>query len=607
MKKNKGLKITIIILAILIILSVIAFALIYVFTDLFKSNKELFAKYAVSMMQEKTAFLPNNLKEYTNKKLTTPYENNGSLTANISSNSNEQINSMFNFANNARINFSGKVDAANNRDEQNINVFYTNDVSLPFNYKHVEDIYALQADFALPNYVGIENNNIPELLQKLGVNIDSSVEIPNKIEGQDLETIKFSDEEMKSLYNNYLMPAINNLTDDKFSKMENSDGSVDYTITLTVEDLKSILIQLLQTLSQDTTLIGKINSIYQEISNSTETIITADDVNNMIANLQETKVNDGDLTVTITQFNGKVNKVDITIISSSESNSNSVDSSTEETEANFTIIKEETSSNLTYDISLNMLSGETEITGGLEMSYTNINTNSVVENYAITVNVNDTTNLKYSFSNNVVFANSVGIADFDLNNTIVLNNYQAADIQTFLNQLGTIITNKNEEQMKKIGYPTELINPIYMWIAGPALNLYIYNMTSNITSSANLNDQAVATYNQQFLNYEGTRTGTQVRTLVNLVSSHNASNAQEPSKQIQITSEKYEQGQTLAAPTTPIGEITPPALMSGKTYNVTFAYDPTTGYITACGITEEGNINNGNSSSNSIVEVNALN
>lgn len=607
MKKNKGLKITIIILAILIILSVIAFALIYVFTDLFKSNKELFAKYAVSMMQEKTAFLPNNLKEYTNKKLTTPYENNGSLTANISSNSNEQINSMFNFANNARINFSGKVDAANNRDEQNINIFYTNDVSLPFNYKHVEDIYALQADFALPNYVGIENNNIPELLQKLGVNIDSSVEIPNKIEGQDLESIKFSDEEMKGLYNNYLMPAINNLNDDKFSKMENSDGSVDYAITLTVEDLKNILIQMLQTLSQDTSLISKINSIYQEISNGTETIITADDVNDMISNLQETKVNDGDLTVTITQFNGKVNKVDITIISSSESNSNSVDSSTEETEANFTIIKEETSSNLTYDISLNMLSGETEITGGLEMSYTNINTSSVVENYAITVNVNDMTNLKYSFSNNVVFANSVGIADFDLNNTIVLNNYQTADIQTFLNQLGTIITNKNEEQMKKIGYPTELINPIYMWIAGPALNLYIYNMTSNITSSANLNDQAVAAYNQQFLNYEGTRTGTQVRTLVNLVSSHNASNAQEPSKQIQITSEKYEQGQTLAAPTTPIGEITPPALMSGKTYNVTFAYDPTTGYITACGITEEGNINNGNSSSNSIVEVNALN
>lgn len=607
MKKNKGLKITIIILAILIILSIIAFALIYVFTDLFKSNKELFAKYAVSMMQEKTAFLTSNLKEYINKKSTTPYENNGSLTANISSNSNEQINNMFNFANNARINFSGKVDAANNRDEQNINIFYTNDVSLPFNYKHVEDIYALQADFALPNYVGIENNNIPELLQKLGVNIDSSVEIPNKIEGQELESIKFSDEEMKGLYNNYFMPAINNLTDDKFSKMENSDGSVDYAITLTVEDLKNILIQMLQTLSQDTSLISKINSIYQEISNSTETIITADDVNDMISNLQETKVNDGDLTVTITQFNGKVNKVDITIISSSESNSNSVDSSTEEIEANFTIIKEETSSNLTYDISLNMLSGETEITGGLEMSYTNINTNSVVENYAITVNVNDMTNLKYSFSNNVVFANSVGIADFDLNNTIVLNNYQAADIQTFLNQLGTIITNKNEEQMKKIGYPTELINPIYMWIAGPALNLYIYNMTSNITSSANLNDQAVAAYNQQFLNYEGTRTGTQVRTLVNLVSSHNASNAQEPSKQIQITSEKYEQGQTLAAPTTPIGEITPPALMSGKTYNVTFAYDPTTGYITACGITEEGNINNGNSSSNSIVEVNALN
>ena len=46
---------------------------------------------------------------------------------------------------------------------------------------------------------------------------------------------------------------------------------------------------MLQNLSQDTSLISKINSIYQEISNGTETIITADDVNDMISNLQETK------------------------------------------------------------------------------------------------------------------------------------------------------------------------------------------------------------------------------------------------------------------------------------------------------------------------------
>ena len=119
---------------------------------------------------------------------------------------------------------------------------------------------------------------------------------------------------------------IKKVSGEKIEEIKNAEKTIiiyeaPHKMKNTLEDLKNILIQMLQNLSQDTSLISKINSIYQEISNGTETIITADDVNDMISNLQETKVNDGDLTVTITQFNGKVNKVDITIISSSESNS----------------------------------------------------------------------------------------------------------------------------------------------------------------------------------------------------------------------------------------------------------------------------------------------
>ena len=73
------------------------------------------------------------------------------------------------------------------------------------------------------------------------------------------------------------------------------------------------------------------------------------------------------------------------------------------------------------------------------MSYNNINTNSVVENHSITTTINDIVNMQYNFSNNVVFANSVGIVDFDLSNTIILNNYKQEDIQIFLSQLGPII------------------------------------------------------------------------------------------------------------------------------------------------------------------------
>lgn len=591
MKKHRGLIIAIIIIAILIVLAVSAFAVIYIFTDIFKTDKQLFAKYATSMVQEKTAFFPEILKEYTTKKQTTPYENNGSFTANITSENSSalattadptsQINSMLNYANNTRINFSGKVDKANNRTEQNINIFYTNDISLPFNYKQVGDIYALQADFVLPNYIGIENNNIPELLQKLGINVNS-IEMPSKIEVQELKSLKLSEEEIMHLYNNYLTPVVTNLADDKFSKKENSDGSKDYILTLTSEDLKNILIQELQTLSQDTAIINKINSIYQEIFSETSSIITKENIEDIIANLQETEASNGDLIITITQIDGKVNKIDFNIISTSET-------SLDETEANITITKDETSSNLTYNFEVTIQNSETEISGGFETSYTNINTNSVVENYSVTANLNNMSNVEYNFSNNVVFANTVGITDFDLNNTIILNNYPENEVQIFLNQLMPIIAQKNEEQMKEIGYPAELVNPIYMWFMGPGLSLYIYNMTSDTIGSADLESQATAVYNQEFLQYEGNITGVQARTLVNTIETHNNSYTNEPSKQIQITSEDYGNNGVLEAPTVSIGQTTAPALISTNQYKVTFAYDPTTGYITACGITNVTN------------------
>lgn len=600
MKKNKGLKIAIIILIILIVLVIATFALLYVFTDLFKSDKQLFAKYAVSMMNEKTAFFPTTLQEYINKKETMPYENNGSFTTNVAVSNNSssttmtasdptaQINSMLSYGNNTRINFSGKIDKVNNKNEQDINIFYTNDVSLPFKFKQVGDIYALQADFVLPNYIGIENNNIPELLQKFGLDTGSA-EIPSKIEPKELQSLKLSSEEISHLYNNYVAPVINNLTDEKFSKIENADSSISYTLTLTSEDLKNILIQELQILGQDTVVINKINSIYQEMYNETDTIITSEDINDLIANLQETEVEEGELAITITQLNAKVNKIDITAITAGDSSLTTTENSTDTTETNITISKNETNSNFTYDITLSMQNGDSQISGGIEISYNNINTNSVAENYSVTANLNDMTNIEYNFSNNVNFVDSVNIVDFDLNNTIVLNNYPDTEVQIFMSQLGTVIAQKNASQMQEIGYPTELINPMYMWIMGPSLSLYIYNMSSATINDSDLNSQAVAVYNQEFLQYEGTRTGSQVRTLVNAIRTHNSTNANDPSRQIQITNENYGEGGTLTAPTTSIGEVATPALVSERQYIVTFAYDPTTGYITACGIAEAGN------------------
>ncbi len=122
------------------------------------------------------------------------------------------------------------------------------------------------------------------------------------------------------------------------------------------------------------------------------------------------------------------------------------------------------------------------------------------------------------------------------------------------------------------------------------LGMFIYNQAADTLGSTNLSGQQVDSYNSEFLQYSGTRQGSQVTTLVNNVKSHNRSNTDDPSQQIQLTNEDYgEDGGSLAAPTEAITSYSNPRILSAKTYKVTFAYDPNSGLITAVGIVEKTN------------------
>ncbi len=55
-KHNKGLKIAIITLMIILVIG-IAFSCLYFFTDIFKSNKELFFKYTAQIVEQENGFI----------------------------------------------------------------------------------------------------------------------------------------------------------------------------------------------------------------------------------------------------------------------------------------------------------------------------------------------------------------------------------------------------------------------------------------------------------------------------------------------------------------------------------------------------------------------
>ena len=593
MKKKKTLLIVIIVLIvwILIIGGIVAF--LFLGTDLFKSDKELFAKYVASMAEKETGFFPISLNDYENRKMNNAYEVNGTFSVNteilatansMQSSSTDQssmaaqlmlIESLVDYGNNTNISYSGKVDNQNKKVEQNIQINYQDGVSLPLNYKQVGDVYGLQADFVSSDYIAIENNNLPALLQKLGAT--NITNVPNKIEIQEIESLNFTDEEKQHIYDNYVANVLMEISDDKFTKTENNDGSVSYTLTLSVNEVKDLLVKELQILSEDTMMIDKINNIFQEVSSNSAQTITSQDILDLVdeMNVETTTANDN-FVITVTQNSGEVNSL---VIST--------------TDMKVSITKNVQDSNLSYTIAMNANIEEIgEIVFSFDMSYSGINTDNVSETYKISANIPQMANVEYTLNNNVNFSNSVNIDDFDTN-TIILNddNYSSTEIQNFMTQVVQLVMQKNIEQMQQIGYPTEMVNPMAMWVVGPGLGMYMYSSQQGVMDNTDLSAQEILAYNSQFTQYEGTISGIQVNTLISTIRAHNNSNISDYNSQIQITNDEYDQDgndtvNALTAPATYDDIVN--NINTGSTYVVTFAYDPTTGYVTSCGIVEQG-------------------
>ena len=464
--KKKGLIVTIIVLVVLIILAGGTFAYIYFGTDFLLSERQGFEKYALQLVMGDNKFISNNIESYLYKKENTPYTTNGNISADtiITENSeansteNQKLTEILDYCNKAYISFDGKVDNTNRKFEQNISINYSDTVKFPFTIRTDGDVYGIQSDNIGSTFIAIENNNIPDLLQKFGIEDVSNV--PNKLEYGELESMNLTEEEEKHILNTYILPIYNNITDDKFSKQDNSDESVTYTLTLTTDELKNILIQTLEIFKEDQYMIDKLNSEIQEIygNNYDETSmeINQKSIQEIITEIENYTVQEGTVKFSITQKDRKVSNINISygdiVLNISKLSSNQ---SVEE-----------------YNISISK-SGYTIIE--LKISYSGINTNSVTEQYIVTLNIENKTNTTYQYSNIITFGGNISFESLNATNAAILNNYSSEQLLPFLGQVGMRIIQTNTEQMNELGYPTELINPLFMWFLMPTISSFMQN------------------------------------------------------------------------------------------------------------------------------------
>lgn len=501
-KKNKKMLIILIILCIILILGV-TFAILYFATDLFKSNQELFLKYASKAFENsEDSFIGTDISEYFNKKEQTPYQNQGTLTPNISTQNGQE---QFENVNNFDISYTGGIDNLNSRLKEDISLNYSNDSKMEFSYQKVGEQIGLQTDYVNSKYIVSTAEEIPNLDADLG----NVIEVLSKI--QELKNIDLSWEEIARIRDTYFNVLSSNLTEDNFVKVSSSDVT-GYQLNITGDELKNITLKLLETLQNDTETLDKINE-YLKVQSSSNSITVND-----IAKLIEDINNNQDIlnkTVKMTVYvnGGNLNRLEINI------NENILD-----------ITKNKVDTNVGYNISFKG-TGDNPVNILLNLNFTNITSNEgITEDYELQIGNNDIT-YNYKLNNNINFQSASNIEDFSDDNAMILSNYDSAEVTSFISQVRQRIIDVNKELMERIGL-LENENPLFMSL--PDLSKF-FNI--NIAGTK-LSEEEINAFNQKFELYQSTKlAGVTVKGLLTTIDQNNEQqeNGETGNSQLMIT------------------------------------------------------------------------
>ena len=555
---NKKSIVKILIIIVIILLLLLGAVLVYIATDLFKTEKTAFFKYLTQIGNQENGFFENNIVQYYNNLENRPHQNEGKISINATGPEDEQEN--YEMLKNFNISFSGQTDRANNKANQNISINYNENVNFEFGYKQIEDIYGLQSEYVSPKYITVDINNTENFEN---TNVVSLIQL---IEGfKNLETLKeipFSQEEIASLWQNAVAIINNQLSEDKFSKVE-EDGQTGYKLSITGEDLQNIAVQLLEALKNDENTLNKVNEYIKKQKNSAS--ITATTINNYIKEIQQnTSIKSQNFEITIYKTMGKANRILITT-------------------GEYKIqLKKEKGETLNYELSCEQTTQDGTTTKySLVADYSGLDSmQNVKETYKIGFEASDSEQqgtMEYKFENQVSFIESTTIEDFDDENSLLLSDYDKEQVESFLQAVDERLQEVNKQKMEELGV-SENENPLNT-ILGMGAYSYVINSTD---TTAQMTELEINSFNQEFEVYEGTNLqGQTVRGLLSTILNNNQSeDAIALIKEINFNGEEYDAGEQNI---TFIKED----IDTQKSYRVEFERDQETGIIYRAVINEK--------------------
>ena len=247
--KKKIISIIIVILLILVGVGIF----LYLKTDMFKSNQQLFWNYAIKNSEVTELFNNDSVKEIKNKKINNSYKINSKLDINtedgeylINSNTNSKnLNDIF-----TQVEFT--------KDSENI---------VDFNLVKKNNVVGLKMDELANGYITLKNSDLKSLAEKIG--LENTNSFPDNINwGTYVDILEIQQDDVDYISNKYMKLIINDTNKKNYEKSGSAGIKINdkihtattYKMTITENESKKILSDVFNELSKDSRTLNIISS-----------------------------------------------------------------------------------------------------------------------------------------------------------------------------------------------------------------------------------------------------------------------------------------------------------------------------------------------------------
>ena len=473
MNKNKStLIVKILIIVFIIILLIVGALIVYLSTDLFKSNKDLFTKYAMQILGEENSFIESDVINHYEKIMQTPFQNESTLSFNITGGDAQQAQRVAQ----TNVTLNGQIDVKNKSFDENLSINYSPEVTLPIELRMKNGLFGYKQEQYISSKFIVDD-------RKSSTSSSSS----------NTNTQSITIEDIKAIFEKYGEIIFSGLTDDKFSKEKNDNDTV-YKLTLTNVDLNNLEKSVLETLKDDSQTIEKLGL------NSSNIESALDDIED-----ESQKNSDETIEFNLYKQNGNISKIEL-----------------KNEEMTISIEKSLENNNLQYKI---LLGNEKGNLVEIDLSYSGLASQEEEANIVLQLNSQNSSssssasNISYTLNNKVSFLDSCNIEDFNDDNALIFSKYDEEQIDSLTDSINERMTKVNEMQMEELGIDVSQ-NPLGV-ITIP-LSIFIVGQASTTIDNTSLQQADVTAFNQKFELYQGTNIrGATVRGLLTTISNNN--------------------------------------------------------------------------------------